>query len=881
MHRDLSQSRAILISSATYRDQRIPDLPAAAGCIPAMRDLLISGLCGWPGDRVTSFQDVPGPPELAVNLHQLVKDTRDVLVLYYVGHGMRTTRGQLALGLRDSLSDPELAPHTAITYEAIAHILGGSPATTKLVILDCCHAELANKATYQFQSPDIEPEFVDGVYFIGASKQWEKAKSPLDGGLPYFTDAFIQVVRNGVQGRPPQLSIDHIFTALRSRLLQAGLPEPVKGGLRDAERWPFAFNAAPQETHRDPEQVIVQLEAEVARLQALASLASLASRAEMMQKGREIQYGIPGAGRQPDGTAADLAEGQTQTINSPWFGSQTAGAFDRGSRPYSRGNEQVFPSTSPATAPGARAAPPADAWRSPARGPRAAPALLVRTERDTHRLVSGQEYRIGRDEQVDIPLVDARVSWEHAVLRTEGPAWVLEDRGSRNGIFLGSKRIMRLEISKPYVVHLGHPEDGPVLRFELSAPEGDGAAQAPVASVMKIGRRPDNDIVVSDLGVSKQHAELRLSPTGRYQIIDMGSHNGTFVNGCRVNQANLDDGDIISIGHARFRLIGGELIEYINDLGPRALEARDILVMVSDGGKQKVLLDRITFLLAERSMMAVIGPAGAGKSTLLNALAGKRPPTVGSVFYDSRDLYENYGELRHRIGVVSQQLLFPSARSSSAWALTRRVASRAQQTVAPDRFTPRTALERAADLLYPDLIAGERKHLVGEILTELSMARYANTRIDQLPVGQQRYLNIGLAAMAGPYILFLDDPTSALDPHLKRKMFLQLRKLADRDAKDGQSVILATHDVESKLLDHCDRLIVLQPGGKMAFFGPPADGLRYFGREDWADVFRAFAEEPERDFAAEYRASPHFQKYVATPIAIRQRLDAELPRATR
>jgi pSer/pThr/pTyr-binding forkhead associated (FHA) protein len=188
----------------------------------------------------------------------------------------------------------------------------------------------------------------------------------------------------------------------------------------------------------------------------------------------------------------------------------------------------------------------------------------VRTVRNTHRLDSGQEYRIGRDERADIPLIDARVSWEHAVLRTEGRVWVLEDRGSRNGTFLGSERIMRLEISKPYVVHFGHPEDGPVLRFELSAPEvqqaAGGGRAAPasqsdttfmpgvlreptsrvrIQKIMKIGRRPDNDIVVSDLGVSKQHAELRLSPTGKYQILDLGSHNGTFVNGNRINQAEL------------------------------------------------------------------------------------------------------------------------------------------------------------------------------------------------------------------------------------------------------------------------------------------------------------------------------------------------------
>jgi pSer/pThr/pTyr-binding forkhead associated (FHA) protein len=79
--------------------------------------------------------------------------------------------------------------------------------------------------------------------------------------------------------------------------------------------------------------------------------------------------------------------------------------------------------------------------------------------------------------------------------------------------------------------------------------------------VMRIGRRPDNDIIVSDLGVSKQHAELRRSPTGGYSIVDLGSHNGTFVNGTRVTQQELKEGDIIAIGHATFRLVGGELIE--------------------------------------------------------------------------------------------------------------------------------------------------------------------------------------------------------------------------------------------------------------------------------------------------------------------------------
>ena len=89
----------------------------------------------------------------------------------------------------------------------------------------------------------------------------------------------------------------------------------------------------------------------------------------------------------------------------------------------------------------------------------------------------------------------------------------------------------------------------------------------PPASTSRIGRSPHNDIVISDLGVSKQHAELRRSSAGAYSIIDLGSHNGTYVNGARVSQAELTEGDIITIGHVAFRLSDGELTQDIAPSG--------------------------------------------------------------------------------------------------------------------------------------------------------------------------------------------------------------------------------------------------------------------------------------------------------------------------
>src|SRR6201987_2035535 len=97
----------------------------------------------------------------------------------------------------------------------------------------------------------------------------------------------------------------------------------------------------------------------------------------------------------------------------------------------------------------------------------------------------------------------------------------------------------------------------------------------------------------------------------------------------------------------------------------------------------------------------------------------------------------------------------------------------------------------------------------------------------------------------------------------------RMRGMADKSAEKGQSVVVITHDVEPKLLDLCDRLIVLAPGGKMAYYGPPQEGLKYFGKADWADVFKDFSDQPQRDWMAEYKASGDYARYVTEPMAER------------
>ncbi len=192
------------------------------------------------------------------------------------------------------------------------------------------------------------------------------------------------------------------------------------------------------------------------------------------------------------------------------------------------------------------------------------PSLVVRGDGLDRSLRPGHSYVIGRDPACDIVLDDARVSWQHAVLRLESGGWVLADNGSMNGTFCGDQRIDRLEIDTECLVRLGNPVDGLALGCTVDefTPIRDRSVVRPLpASTLRIGRTPDNDVVISHPAVSRHHAELR-NEAGTRSIVDLGSTHGTFVNGQRVTSAAVADGDFVGIGPSTLRLAGHELEEY-------------------------------------------------------------------------------------------------------------------------------------------------------------------------------------------------------------------------------------------------------------------------------------------------------------------------------
>ncbi|MBT2385175.1 FHA domain-containing protein [Streptomyces sp. ISL-11] len=359
--------------------------------------------------------------------------------------------------------------------------------------------------------------------------------------------------------------------------------------------------------------------------------------------------------------------------------------------------------------------------------------------------------------------------------------------------------------------------------------------QMAVGRVMRIGRALENELVVSDLQVSRHHAEFRATSDGRFEIVDLGSHNGTYVNGQPVRQQIIGPHDIVGVGHSTFRLVGDRLEEFV-DTGDVSFSARHLTVTV-EGGKQ--ILKDVSFGVPEKSLIAVIGPSGSGKSTLLKALTGYRPANEGDVLYDNRNLYKQFAELRQRIGLVPQD------------------------DILHKELTVRKALRYAAKLRFPgDTAASEREARIGEVLTELKLDIHAEKKVTSLSGGQRKRVSVALELLTKPSLIFLDEPTSGLDPGMDRDVMQLLRGLAD----DGRTVLVVTHSVAELAI--CDKLLVMAPGGSVAYFGPPEEALNFFGYETWADVFSAFENYRDYDWSGRWRGSQHYQMYAADIDAV-------------
>jgi ABC transport system ATP-binding/permease protein len=362
----------------------------------------------------------------------------------------------------------------------------------------------------------------------------------------------------------------------------------------------------------------------------------------------------------------------------------------------------------------------------------------------------------------------------------------------------------------------------------------------PLVGVMAIGRDRDRvQIHLPHPQVSRSHARIALQG-GTAILTDLGSANGTFVNGQRVqNATTLRPGDQVDIGPYALRFTGAALTS-LSRADNVQLAARGVRRVVTDRetGQPLVLLDDVTLVIRPKEFVCLLGPSGSGKSTLLTALSGRSHVEGGRVLLNGRDLFANFEAMKQDIAVVPQK------------------------DILHDSLTVGQALWYTARLrLPPDTSPAEIELAISQMLETVKLTDRRTMAIRLLSGGQVKRASLANEILCGPSLLFLDEVTSGLDEQTDREMMNLFRSLADA----GKTVVCITHSLAN--VDRtCHLVVVLTAGGKLAFVGKPAEALTYFGIERLGDVYQRLAEKPAEHWRESFRKSQLCQRYVGARI---------------
>lgn len=232
-----------------------------------------------------------------------------------------------------------------------------------------------------------------------------------------------------------------------------------------------------------------------------------------------------------------------------------------------------------------------------------------------------------------------------------------------------------------------------------------------------------------------------------------------------------------------------------------ALHVRDVVYEV---GRTR-LVDRVSFDVEPGELVGIIGASGAGKTTLLEIMGGRRPTTGGAVLASLGATPVPVERVVQRVGFVPQdEILLPL-------------------------LTVRENVDFACRLRAPELAGDARAARVGRTLTQLGLSARRDMRVGSperrwLSGGQRRRVSIAVELVAEPDVLLLDEPLSGLSSNDARAMMQVLLDIAGR----GRIVAVVVHQPSAELFQQFDKVVVLDHGGRLAWFGPPDEAIRYF-----------------------------------------------------
>src|SRR5437867_1115975 len=206
-------------------------------------------------------------------------------------------------------------------------------------------------------------------------------------------------------------------------------------------------------------------------------------------------------------------------------------------------------------------------------------------------------------------------------------------------------------------------------------------------------------------------------------------------------------------------------------------------------------VDGIDFDVNRGEVFSLLGPNGAGKTTTVEILEGLRDPTAGEARVLGQDVRSGYRRIRERVGVVPQDF-------------------------EPfDRLRPREAVAYWARLFDHDV----SEEAVASILETVGLLGRADTFALNLSGGEKRRLGIAMALVGQPDLLFLDEPTTGLDPGARRELWTLIGDLK----RKGRTILLTTH-----YLDEAEQLaddVAIMNHGKIVAHGSPSALISQFG----------------------------------------------------
>jgi len=218
----------------------------------------------------------------------------------------------------------------------------------------------------------------------------------------------------------------------------------------------------------------------------------------------------------------------------------------------------------------------------------------------------------------------------------------------------------------------------------------------------------------------------------------------------------------------------------------------------------KLILQSVDVRLARGQLVGIIGASGAGKSTLVKLCAGVIRPAGGQVLVEGRLVQEN----RKAVAYVPQEDIVHHA-------LTVEEALSYGGQIRLPRETTREELEGAID----------------RVLNELELTEQREQLVASLSGGQLKRVNVAMELLTRPSLIFLDEPTTGLDPALERRTMENLRTLAH----GGRGVMVVTHATSS--LELCDAIIVMAKGGRLVYWGALDGALKRFGVDRPEEIY--------------------------------------------